>query len=205
MNRVSEEKNSRSAIENRPTQPTNDRILVVDDDEVCGESISSMLTAGGYKCRTASDELDALAVLNSGEEFGLLVANLRMPKLDGIGLLTRTKEQFPDMSVVVVVERSVFDISEARHTAFARAAIRERAYRCLVKPVERVNLLIAVRCALRYSHPRLENPLDIECTNCHVRKGQIDAWRVKYGSFRFVCCEDNEDLLLRSLPSGEDR
>ena len=202
---MSEEKDSRSSIENRPTQPTKDRILVVDDDEVCGESISSMLTSAGYTCRTASDKLDALAVLSSGEEFGLLVANLRMPKLDGIGLLTRAKEKFPDMPVVVVVESSVFDISVARHTAFARSAIDESAYRCLLKPVERVNLLIAVRCALRYSHLTLENPFDIECTNCHTRKGQIDAWRAKYGSVRFVCCEDNEDLMLRSLPSGEDR
>jgi DNA-binding NtrC family response regulator len=133
----------------------------------------SMLTSGGYKCRTASDGLEALAVLNSGEEFNLLVANLRTPNLDGIGFLTHVKEQFPDMPFVI--ESAVHDIS------VARTAIQNGADDYLLKPVERVKLLIVVRRALRHRNPKLENPFDIACTYCHASKRQIDAWRVKYG------------------------
>jgi hypothetical protein len=56
---------------------------------------------------------------------------------------------------------------------------------------------------------------DIECTNCHASKTQIDAWRLKYGSSYFACCEGpyvivppatcSEDLMFRSLSCGEDR
>ena len=56
---------------------------------------------------------------------------------------------------------------------------------------------------------------DLECTNCHARKVQFDAWRQKYGVVDFVCCEGpyvivppatcSDDLMLRSLPRGEDR
>ena len=86
-----------------------ERILVVDDEEVTCEIISSMLTTAGYQCRTAADGIDALDVLDSGEEFELLLTNLIMPKVDGTGLLERTKEQFPDMPVVV--ETAAHDLS----------------------------------------------------------------------------------------------
>ena len=57
---------------------------------------------------------------------------------------------------------------------------------------------------------------DIECANCHVRKMRVDAWLRIYGrGDDFVCCEGpyvivppatcTEDLILRSLPRGEDR
>ena len=59
-------------------------------------------------------------MLNSGEEFELLLTNLMMPNLNGIGLLERTKEQFPDMPVVL--ETAVHDIS------VALAFIRNGAY-----------------------------------------------------------------------------
>jgi hypothetical protein len=59
------------------------------------------------------------------------------------------------------------------------------------------------------------HPLDIECTNCHASKARFDAWRLKYGPVHFICCEGPyvivppatcfQDLMLRSLPRGEDR
>jgi hypothetical protein len=62
---------------------------------------------------------------------------------------------------------------------------------------------------------------DIECSNCHATLGGIQAWRLRVpienGKRDFVCCEGpydfipssrwtcSEDLMWRSLPSGEDR
>ena len=79
-----------------------ERILVVDDEEAIREIVSSMLTSANYKCRQASSGLEALALLESGEEFELMLSDLMMAGLDGIGLLERTKEKFPDMPVVMV-------------------------------------------------------------------------------------------------------
>ena len=81
------------------TTTTKERILVVNDQEPLREIVASMLTTAGYQCRTAADGLEALAVLDSGEEFDLLLTNLMMPNLDGIGLLIRTRETFPDVPV----------------------------------------------------------------------------------------------------------
>jgi cyclic di-GMP phosphodiesterase len=126
-----------------------DRILVVDDEEPIREIVSSMLVSANYQCRQAASGLEALALLNSGEEFELMLSDLMMADLDGIGLLERTKEKYPDMPVVMVT--AVHDIS------VALAAIRNGAYDYLLKPFEREQLLATVRRALENRRLKLEN------------------------------------------------
>src|SRR5450432_1495951 len=126
-----------------------DRILVVDDEEPIREIIDSMLSAAGYACKQAGSGMEALAVLTSGEEFELMLSDLMMADLDGIGLLERTKERYPDMPVVLVT--AVHDIS------VALAAIRNGAYDYLLKPFEREQLLAMVRRALEHRRLKLEN------------------------------------------------
>jgi putative nucleotidyltransferase with HDIG domain len=126
-----------------------DRILVVDDEETIREIVSSMLTTAGYKCQQAASGMEALAVLESGEEFELMLSDLMMANLDGIGLLERTKERFPEMPVVMVT--AVHDIS------VALAAIRNGAYDYLLKPFEREQLLATVRRALENRRLKQEN------------------------------------------------
>src|SRR6202051_3205166 len=126
-----------------------DRILVVDDEETIREIVSSMLTTAGYKCQQAASGMEALALLESGEEFELMLSDLMMANLDGIGLLERTKERFPEMPVVMVT--AVHDIS------VALAAIRNGAYDYLLKPFEREQLLATVRRALENRRLKIEN------------------------------------------------
>jgi putative nucleotidyltransferase with HDIG domain len=126
-----------------------DRILVVDDEETIREIVSSMLTIANYQCRQAASGLEALALLESGEEFELMLSDLMMADLDGIALLERTKEKFPDMPVVMVT--AVHDISVALD------ALRNGAYDYLLKPFEREQLLATVRRALENRRLKLEN------------------------------------------------
>src|SRR5271163_310744 len=126
-----------------------DRILVVDDEEPIREIIDSMLSAAGYACKQAGSGMEALAVLTSGEEFELMLSDLMMADLDGIGLLERTKERYPDMPVVMVT--AVHDIS------VALAAIRNGAYDYLLKPFEREQLLNTVSRALENRRLKMEN------------------------------------------------
>jgi putative nucleotidyltransferase with HDIG domain len=126
-----------------------DRILVVDDEEAIREIITAQLVSANYQCRQAASGLEALALLNSGEEFELMLSDLMMAELDGIGLLERTKEKYPDMPVVMVT--AVHDIS------VALAAIRNGAYDYLLKPFEREQLLATVRRALENRRLKMEN------------------------------------------------
>jgi putative nucleotidyltransferase with HDIG domain len=124
-------------------------ILVVDDEEAIREIVASMLTTAGYACKQAGSGMEALAVLTSGDEFELMLSDLMMADLDGIGLLERTKEKYPDMPVVMVT--AVHDIS------VALAAIRNGAYDYLLKPFEREQLLNTVSRALENRRLKVEN------------------------------------------------
>src|SRR6516162_6617514 len=126
-----------------------ERILVVDDEEPIREIVSSMLSFANYQCRQAASGREALALLDSGEEFALMLSDLMMADLDGIGLLERTKERYPDMPVVMVT--AVHDIS------VALAAIRNGAYDYLLKPFEREQLLNTVSRALENRRLKVEN------------------------------------------------
>ena len=126
-----------------------ERILVVDDEEAIREVVTSMLGSAGYKCQQAGSGKEALAILDSGGQFELILSDLMMAELDGIGLLERTKEKYPDMPVVMVT--AVHDIS------VALKAIRDGAYDYLLKPFEREQLLAAARRALENRRLKMEN------------------------------------------------
>src|SRR5579863_7692183 len=126
-----------------------DHILVVDDEEAIREIVCAILAAAGYTWKQASSGMEALALLNSGEKFELMLSDLMMADLDGIGLLERTKEKYPDMPVVMVT--AVHDIS------VALAAIRNGAYDYLLKPFEREQLLNTVSRALENRRLKVEN------------------------------------------------
>src|SRR6202021_2986913 len=126
-----------------------ERILVVDDEDAIREIVCSMLAAANYKTKQASSGLKALAMLDAGEEFELMLSDLMMADLDGIGLLERTKESYPDMPVVMVT--AVHDI------AVALAAIRNGAYDYILKPFEREQLLATVSRALENRRLKVEN------------------------------------------------
>src|ERR1700685_4124874 len=127
----------------------NDRILVVDDEETIREIVCSMLGAAHFQTRQAANGLEALAILESGDEFDLVLSDLMMAEMDGIALLERAKELYPDMPIVMVT--TVHDISVALQ------AIRNGAYDYLPKPFEREQLLATVRRALENRRLKREN------------------------------------------------
>jgi putative nucleotidyltransferase with HDIG domain len=126
-----------------------DRILVVDDEEPIREILTSMLGSAGYECQEAGSGKEALAVLDSGEQFELMLSDQMMPELNGNELLERSKEKYPDIPVIMVT--AVHDIS------VALGAIRNGAYDYLLKPFEREQLLATVRRALENRRLKMEN------------------------------------------------
>jgi putative nucleotidyltransferase with HDIG domain len=150
-----------------------ERILIVDDEKEIRKFIISTLVyydsqdaPDGLKellapidglealapidcdCREAADGLEALALLNSGEKFDLVLAEV-MPNLGGIGLLGYIRDWYPDVTVVMV--SAVHDIQVALQ------AIRNGAYDYLLKPFEPEQLLPIVRRALEHRRLKREN------------------------------------------------
>src|SRR5438309_1678089 len=126
-----------------------ERILIVDDEEPIRDLVAAMLASANYVCTPTESGKEALSLLNSGEQFELMLSDLMMPGMDGIALLEAAKERFPDMPVIMVT--AVTDVS------VALGAIRNGAYDYLLKPFERDQLLATVRRALENRRLKVEN------------------------------------------------
>jgi putative nucleotidyltransferase with HDIG domain len=125
------------------------RILVVDDETTVRDAVCSILMQAGYECLPVTSGRDALSILRSTEDVSIVLSDLIMEGMDGLTLLSRMKQEHPEIPVVMVT--AVHDIS------VALAAIRNGAYDYLLKPFEKEQLLVMVRRALETRRLRLEN------------------------------------------------
>ena len=82
-------------------------VLVVDDSPVVRDLLAEALRAHGVRVIEAGDGEEALARLDDSPEITLLVSDVDMPKLDGIGLLqrVRARDRRPRLPVVIVSMR----------------------------------------------------------------------------------------------------
>src|SRR5229473_1928457 len=168
-----------------------DRILVVDDEETIREIVSSMLAGAHFQTRQAASGVEAMSLLDSGEEFDLVLSDLMMAEMDGIALLERAKEKYPDVPVVMVT--AVHDIQVALQ------ALRNGAYDYLLKPFEREQLLATVRRALENRRLKREN--DAYRTNLE----SLVAARTEQLRKALVDLERSYDITLEALGDALDK
>ncbi len=76
-------------------------VLVVDDEAAIREAIVSTLEANGYRCFTAEDGTDALALYFERREIGIIITDLHMGIMDGISLTRSLRKLNPDAKVIV--------------------------------------------------------------------------------------------------------
>jgi two-component system, chemotaxis family, chemotaxis protein CheY len=68
------------------------KILVVDDSAAIRQSISFILKQEGYDTVEATDGQEALNMLGSIEALDLIITDVNMPNLDGIGFIKKARE-----------------------------------------------------------------------------------------------------------------
>jgi len=78
------------------------RVLVVEDDVPIGRMLASILADEGYVVDLASDGLTALGKIEA-REYDLILTDLRMPELDGVGLYRELERRQPEMLRRVIV------------------------------------------------------------------------------------------------------
>jgi DNA-binding NtrC family response regulator len=116
-----------------------DRILVVDDEPSARSGLAKLLQQEGYEVDTAADGLLALELFAENAP-ALVLTDLKMPNLDGMGLLARLREQ--NRSVPIIVATAFGDVSSAVQ------AMRAGADDYLTKPIDFDALLLGVERAL---------------------------------------------------------
>lgn len=81
-------------------------VLVVDDDPLVRDMIAMILEDGGYAVDTAENGAGALAKFKSGSGIGLIVSDMNMPELDGLGLIKAVRETGSDVPIIILTGNS---------------------------------------------------------------------------------------------------
>ncbi|MBA3258513.1 MAG: response regulator [Gemmatimonadales bacterium] len=123
--------------------------LVVDDEPGVRRSLVRMLQAQGFTCYQAASGLEALRVLEQIGDTPLVVSDMRMPELDGIGLLEAVRRAYPDTSVIM--------LSGMSETTIAVDCLHRGAADFLLKPISMNELQARVARALEKRTLVLEN------------------------------------------------
>jgi len=111
------------------------RVLVVDDEADTAFMMKIVLEHGGHRVLTAGSAMEALDVIMR-EEIDVVVTDLSMKELDGIGLCARVRSARPGTPVIIITAHANLDV--------AIEAMRAGAYDFVLKPVEAERLSAAV-------------------------------------------------------------
>jgi CheY-like chemotaxis protein len=77
------------------------RVLVVDDDELVRSTVRATLRRAGHDVVEAQDGQEASSVL-ARLAVDVVVSDIIMPEVDGIGLLLKLRKQYPHLRVIVI-------------------------------------------------------------------------------------------------------
>jgi DNA-binding response OmpR family regulator len=125
------------------------QILIVDDDVSLAGFLCTELQGQKYGVDVVHDGEEACAILQEQRRYDLLILDLNLPKLDGIGLIERIRPTLPRTPILVLTARSRV---EDKVTAFQSGADD-----CLTKPFSLAELLARVGALMRRNSGLIPN------------------------------------------------
>lgn len=178
------------------TQP---KLLIADDERHVAEGLQMLLSEEGYSADTATDGDEAWNKVQAGD-FGLVLADLKMPGMDGLELFARMREQGIDSEIIIITGKGT--------VASAVEAMRHGAYDYLTKPLdlERLKALIPkaldkynVKTANRQLQKRLER-----LTRYGEMIGQSEEMRQIYTIIEAVAPSNATVLIMGESGTGKE-
>jgi two-component system C4-dicarboxylate transport response regulator DctD len=188
------------------TQPQSSsvpEILVVDDDLYLLAAIKQTLVLNGFAVQTFSNPVEALASLE-GHLFAAVLADIRMPEMDGMVLLERILAKDADLPVILITGHG--DIS------MAVEAVKKGAYHFLQKPVDEDIILATLSRAIERRQLVLENRR-LEQQLSHTREsrsrffGLVGSHPVMLGLYTLIetiAVESDPVLIIGETGTGKE-
>src|SRR5688572_103884 len=110
------------------------RVLIVDNDAPHAEAVAEGLARVGYECAVATSGAEGIRRIEE-DTFDIVITDLVMNDVDGLGILARDKEVLPDAEVILVTGHGTIPS--------AVSAMQQGAFNYLLKPLD-INQLRAV-------------------------------------------------------------
>ncbi|HXG18979.1 MAG TPA: sigma-54 dependent transcriptional regulator [Methylomirabilota bacterium] len=124
------------------------RIAVLDDEQRLVDILAMVLRREGYDVQTFTDPDAALEAVRA-EPFDVLITDLKMPGMDGLEMLRRTKTSDPELPVILITAHATVQT--------AITAMREGAFDYVEKPFDNDELKALTRRALEVTRLAREN------------------------------------------------
>jgi DNA-binding NtrC family response regulator len=115
-------------------------ILIVDDEESVRDSLFSWFTEDGFRVECAENARRALSMLES-DQFDIILADIKMPGMDGLEMLRRIKSLKSDSIVIVMTAFATVDT--------AVKALKDGAFDYVTKPFDPDDLTHLIRNATK--------------------------------------------------------
>jgi len=112
------------------------KILIIDDEKAIRNTLREILEYEGYQVEEAGNGEEGIQRIEA-EDFDVVLCDVKMPKMDGMAVLSKVKEIDEDLPVVM--------ISGHGNVEMAVEATKKGAYDFIVKPPDLNKLLITVR------------------------------------------------------------
>ncbi len=132
----------------RAQRPSAGYVLIVDDEPQLRRVLSRLMLSDGFEVDEATNGKEALAALQR-RAATLVLSDMYMPELDGLGLLRETRARHPDTAVIMIT--AVTDVSTAVH------CLSLGAMDYITKPFHLEEVRARVRQALERRRLLLEN------------------------------------------------
>ena len=116
------------------------RILLADDDASTRDLVQRALAMDGHAVTPTQDGTEALEKLTEGGQFDLLISDVQMPGLDGVGLAEKAVAASPTLRVILM-SGFAGELSRAEH-------LKARISKIITKPFTLEQIRAAVKAAL---------------------------------------------------------
>jgi ATP-dependent Lon protease len=138
-------------------------ILVVDDEEMTRKNLDHVLTREGYEVMTAAGGSEALNLLKK-HSVEVIITDLKMENVDGMGVLASAKEKDPSTEVIM--------ISGYATVSTAVEAMKKGSYYYLSKPFKLDEIRSTVKAALskKKGPVGVQRPAPVFCRTARHRK-----------------------------------
>ncbi|MGH7619430.1 MAG: sigma-54-dependent transcriptional regulator, partial [Gemmatimonadaceae bacterium] len=183
-------------------KPANAKVLIADDEQAITSGLSAILADEGYTVEIAPDGQRALERL-SEDRYGVVLADLKMPKLDGLGLLRELQQREIPTECIIITGQATVDS--------AVQAMQQGAYDYIEKPLnaEKLNRLKALipkaieKFAVQQKNRELTSKLE-GLTHYGELTGQSDTMREVYQIIDAVAPSSASVLILGESGTGKE-